>query len=228
MMRVVFLAGWVAAGAVGCGNGGGAGDAGTDGFDACPGMRTVEVLTADLTTRESLFEVTATQAGAPENEATSAPNGRLVLCLPGNGDEVIEFSRADLLTTRMTLAGELGSVQGIEVPLSSAAGADALVESLGETRDGGATTLVVDFTDDIGDPATGAQLSAPAGDGAFARQAGGGFAAGNTVVSGPSVLVVNVAGESAALTVDGAGGCQGPEAATLESGGIAYVFFRCP
>ena len=211
--------------------------------DLCPGQLTSEALVADAGSGAAVFDVAVAEAGA-DNQTTSAPNGRAVLCLPAGAPSEVEATLADYLVRRDAVdpdaaAASVGTAQPYPIDMLSAAAADELLTALGPGRDEAASLVlvsVVSYPD--GEPLVGAEIAIDeASDGAFARDLAGEFTASAeaAVADGRLVLFANVVdgdtdGE-AAITVtppgDFAGSCVGPPRVELEAGGLSGAFFAC-
>src|SRR5687767_8539285 len=68
-----------------------------DADDRCPGELVFEAFAGDLETDAAVFAVELAEVGDEENAATSAPNGRVVLCLPAGGDAELRAEKEEYL-----------------------------------------------------------------------------------------------------------------------------------
>lgn len=226
----------------GCGDDGGPADAGfdaaPDAMSLCPGGELdFEALVTDRATASPAFEVALTEVADPGNTASSAPNGRALLCLSRTGTHEVRGTRADLLSHLMTVddaAAALHRPQPFAFPMLAAADADALIGALSGVgaRDAAATQLFVDVREYPGGvPLVGASVSIGASnDGGFHVIGDGSFTTGTTLTDGSTVLFANVAGTTTTVSVDVPGSqmCEGAASITLEStGAITSVFFAC-
>lgn len=221
---------------------GGPVDADAGGDDRCPGLLTFEAQVADVTSLGSLFEVQVAEVGA-SNQTTSAPNGRAVLCLPAGADSQVRSTQEGYLARLDTLsedavAASLGTDQAYPIDLLRESEADA---TIGGVRDPAAALLLVSVVSyPEAQPLVGAAVSIDKDhDGAYARDAEGGFAASpdGAIGAGRLVLFANVAASGAgsdgqvAVTVtppDGYdGSCVGPTSVELEIDGVSGAFFAC-
>lgn len=211
--------------------------------DLCPGLATFEALVAEAETGAAVFDVAVAEVGA-ENQTTSAPNGRAVLCLPAGAASEVEATLADYLVRRDAVdpdaaATSLGSAQPYPIDMLSESAADELLTALGPGRDQAASIVlvsVVSYPD--GEPLVGAAITLDeASDGAFARDVAGKFTAtgDGAVADGRLVLFANVVdgdtdgGAAITVTPPGSfgGSCVGPSRVTLEAGGLSGAFFAC-
>ncbi len=216
-------------------------DAGPDAENLCPGAITFEAFASNLESGAAEFDVALTEVGNPTNTETSAPNGRVVLCLPEDSNVELSAEKTDYL---MRVDAVSGFVVGQFNPDSqpyplfviSHAAAEALYTDLGATfNDGNAHVVVSVLELPAATPLTGAvvDIDKTPGDGPFARDDSGGFAAGDTVDSGGLVLFANVplAGGDVGVTVtppDGFDGtCIGPATLSLTAGQISGALFAC-
>lgn len=211
--------------------------------DLCPDQLTFEALVADAGSGAAVFDVAVAEVGA-ENQTTSAPNGRAVLCLPAGAASEVESTFADYLVRRDAVdpdaaAASVGTAQPYPIDMLSTGAADELLAALGPGRDEAATLVlvsVVSYPD--GEPLVGAEITLDeTSEGAFARDFAGEFTASveAAVADGRLVLFANVIdGDTdggAAITVtppEGfAGTCVGPPRVALEAGGLSGAFFAC-
>lgn len=216
-------------------------DAGIDAENLCPGDLTFQAFAGNLETGSAEFEVELTEVADPGNFATSAPNGRIVLCLPGDADSEVRaektdyLPRVDALPTAVTSA-VAGSPEPYPLFVIGQAAAEALYTDLGTTFDAGDAQVIVSVVEyPDGTPLTGAtvDIDKTPGGGPFARDDGGGFAEGDAIAAGGLILFANVplAGGDVVITVtppDGfRGTCSGPTTLTLEAGEISGALFAC-
>lgn len=210
-----------------------------DGEDLCPGAVTFQAFAGDLESGDATFEVDVSEVADPGNSASSAPNGRVVLCLP-DADGAIRAEKTDYLPRVDSLPTEVAehfSQEASAYPLFviSEAAADTLYGDLGTTVMAGDAQVVVSVVEvPDGTPLTGATVEIDKADtGQFARDASGGFADGNEVADGGLILFANVplAGGDVAITVtppDGfRGTCSGPAMLDLNAGEMSGALFAC-
>lgn len=210
-----------------------------DGENLCPGAVTFQAFAGDLESGDATFEVEVTEVADPGNSATSAPNGRVVLCLP-DADGAIRAEKTDYLPRVDALPGEVAShfdQESSPYPLLviSEAAADTLYGDLGTTLMAGDAQVVVSVIEvPEGTPLTGATVEIDKADtGQFARDASGGFADGNEVAGGGLILFANVpiGGGDVGITVtppDGfRGTCSGPATLELNAGEMSAALFAC-
>lgn len=208
--------------------------------DLCPGQLTFEALVADAESGAAVFDVAVAEVGA-DNQTTSAPNGRAVLCLPAAEPSEVESTLAGHLVRRDAVdpdaaAASVGTAQPYPIDVLSADAADRLLKALGSGREPAASLVlvsVVSYPD--GEPLVGAEITLDeASDGPFARDLAGEFTASADVAEGRLVLFANVVdgeADGTAITVtppEGfAGSCVGPARVALEAGGLSGAFFAC-
>lgn len=229
---------WLALGALvlaGCGGGDDspAGDGGPDAENLCPGQITFEAGVRDLASLANLASVQVADVDDAGAQASSAPNGRAVLCLDDDQGELLA-TRADLLSRRDTLAG--GVAQGLRqslIPypyeLISGEDLDSLYDGLSVTRSDTATQVIVAAVSlATGEPVLATVSLDVDHDGSFARSDAGLFSAGDEVGTGGAVVFANVPGSSVAIEVTPpSGACTGPGELALEPGGLAGAVFAC-
>lgn len=216
-------------------------DAAVDAEDLCPGALTFEALAANLETGSAEFEVMVTELADPANVESSAPNGRVVLCLPDDADSEVRAEKTDYLTRVDAVPTEVtnalvAAIQPYPLFVISQAAAEALYTDLGTAFDAGDAQLVVSVLEyPGGTPLTGATVAIDKtpGAGPFARDDGGGFAAGDEIAGGGLILFGNVppAGGDVAITVtppDGFdGSCSGPTTLNITAGELSGALFAC-
>jgi len=216
-------------------------DAGIDAENLCPGALTFEAFASGLETGTAEFDVAVTEVGNPTNTETSAPNGRVVLCLPDDADVELSAEKTDYLTRVDTvksavLAEFSPTTQPYPLFVIAQAAAETLYTDLGATFDDGDGQVVVSVLEmPAATPLTGAtvDIDKTPGDGPYARDDAGAFAAGDTIDSGGLVLFANVplAGGDVSITVtppDGfTGTCTGPATVSLTAGQMSGALFAC-
>ncbi len=122
-------------------------DAGApDAFDPCPGKSTFQVGVKDWASNQNLAGIAITEGGTA-NSVTSAPNGRVILCIPLTGTVNIHFSHANYLDRVHTTTGEIAADQYAagQAPtfrLLSSAQADTLYSSAATGRVTTASTFI--------------------------------------------------------------------------------------
>lgn len=211
-------------------------------FDAenlCPGAVTFEAFAGNLESGAAEFEVELAEVGDPGNSASSAPNGRIVLCLP-DADGAVRAEKADYLSRVDALPAEVAAhfnPEGIAYPLFviTEAAADTLYTDLGTTLMAGDAQVVVSVLEvPAGTPLAGATVEIDKADtGQFVRDDSGDFTAGNQVTGGGLVLFANVpiAGGDVEVTVTPPGGfrgsCTGPTTLSLSAGEMSGALFAC-
>ncbi len=204
-----------------------------DAFDPCPGETPFEVGAVDWTTGENLPGV-AVQARGNGNVASSAPNGRVVLCVSGSGLINIRLSKTDYVdrvhtSTVEAIAAQYATGEAPSFRMLTTTDADALYANVGEVRSGAATTVIAMPTNaTTGVPLSGATVAiTAANDGAFTPD-GAGIVSGAVSQADGKVLFLNAelgAGTTGA-SVTGPAVCEMPESVTLEAG-ISSVSMAC-
>jgi hypothetical protein len=213
-------------------------DAGIDAENLCPGAVTFEAFASNLETGAAEFDIAVTEVGNPTNTETSAPNGRVVLCLP-DADVELSAEKTDYLTRVDAVRGAVvdqfnPDSQPYPLFVITRAAAEALYTDLGATFDDGDGQVVVSVLEmPDATPLTGATVDIDKipGDGPYARDDAGAFAAGDTIDSGGLVLFANVplAGGAVGITVTPPDGftCTGPTTLTLAAGQLSGALFAC-
>lgn len=216
---------------------GGIPDAGLpDAFDPCPGKTPFQVRVADWSSDLNLPGIVV-QEGDTANMVTSAPNGRVVLCIPNTGPVTVRFRNASYLDRVHSTTGEIAAQQyaagtAPSFQLLSVAQATTLYASAAETRSDAATTVILMVrTRPSGDDAAGAVLSiAATHEGAYTP---GGDAdtlvPGSTTTAEGRVLFLNTEVDPATTTLQVAGftNCSSAAAVALEAGGVSSASIVC-
>ena len=208
--------------------------------DLCPGRLTLEALVADLVTGAAVFDVSLTEVGNEGNAATSAPNGRAILCLPAGEDSEVRATHPERLDRLDRVDADAaaiwyGASQPYPLHVVTPAAADALLGEHGLTRDEDAAQVIVTVLEyPGGTPLSGATVAIDrAHEGALSRDEEGGFAASDEIGAGGLVLFANAVTTGGAVTAtvtppDGyAGTCTGPSAAPLEAGAVTGLHIAC-
>jgi hypothetical protein len=212
-------------------------DAGApDAFDPCPGKATFQVGVVDWASNANLLGVVVTE-GATANQATSAPNGRVVLCIAKTGPVELHFSHASYLDRVHTTTGEIAAEQyaagsAPTFRMLSASQEATLYASDGKTPDAGATTAIVMVrTRPSGADASGATVSIGAtNEGAYTPGADvDSLVAGSTTGAEGRVLFLNTSSDPASTSaqVTGLASCTLPATMALGAGGISSVSAVC-
>lgn len=215
-------------------------DAGVDAENLCPGALTFEAFAEHLKAGTAEFDVAVSEVANPSNVKTSAPNGRVVLCLPADADSELRAEKADYLSRvdRVPRAvAALFSPDTIPYPLFVISQADfaGLAADLAFDVDASAAQVVVSvIAADGGAPLIGATVAIDkANDGAVTRDKGGEFTAGDQIAVGGLVLFPNVplAGGDVEITVTPPdsfrGTCSGPATLGLTAGEMSGALFAC-
>jgi hypothetical protein len=176
------------------------------------------------------------QADDSANAAETAPNGRVMMCLPARRTAV-DFRQPDYLDLRyVATPGNLAlpfDIRGL-TPLRAD---DLFVGELGVARDEQAGYgLVAVRVEPGGEPLIGARVQlGNAHAGAFVSDGAGVYGADDTLAAGPFVLFANVAvsgdqgdGQSSVQVTPPDGyQCQGPGTIDVRAGALAATTFVC-
>ena len=189
--------------------------------DLCPGQSTVSVQTQNLVSGAPEEGVTA--SAATGETATSAPNGRLVLCVAAESSAVVTFSKPGFINTEAEFSG--GSLcAGAPVhtlPIATQAELAPLSETLGITRTAETRTILVSLQTPSG-PASSIQLERPD---TFARGPEG-FASSRTPgEDGILMFTTELAPVSVATQTDLS--CSGATTVTANRGAITLMPLLC-
>jgi len=182
-------------------------------------------------------DATAVEVGNAGNTATTAPNGRVLLCLPASTDSDVSFTQASYLPMVFSADADVVPLgPGFSTRGLTPARAITLAAELGVATFTGTQVLVEvrDFTS--GPPTAGIVLALPGNtfEKAFALNDSGQWIESSTSGAGGYVLFTNVADDglspgSAGLRITPGGGetCDGRSAVTLVAGGIAATSVHC-
>ncbi len=209
-------------------------DAGTpDAFDPCPGETTFEIGVVDWTTGENLPGVIVEESEG--NGASSAPNGRVVVCVPATGLVNFRFSKTDYVdrihtTTVEAIAAQYASGVAPSFRMLTESDADSLYTGIMSTRDVGRTTFIAMPTNaNTGEPLAGATVSIDAAnDGSYVPQ-GAGLVLGDESLTDGKVVMLNTdlgKANTTEIVVTGPGSCEIPSAISLEAG-VSSVALPC-
>ncbi len=212
-------------------------DAGApDAFNPCPGKSTFQIGVTDWSSGGNVFEVVV-QEGTTANMTTSAPNGRVVLCIAPTGPVTLRLSHPSYIDRVHTTTGEIAAEQyasGTDptLRLLSTAQEATLYANAGVTRTAAATTTVamVRFRES-GDDAPGAAIVIGAtNDGAFTP--GGDvdtLVSGATTTASGRVLFLNTEADPAtsSVQVSGLANCSAPATMSLAPAGVSSVSIVC-
>ncbi len=203
-----------------------------DAFNACPGMATFQVGVVDWMDGGNLAGI---QVSDGTTQRSSAPNGRVVLCVPSTGPLTIRFSHADYIdrvhSTTGELVAEMQDTAGVDLfRLLKPADADDLYTGAGSTRQLGQTTFVAMVRDRAtGEYAAEASIAlAAASEGSFTPGASPGeLVAGQVTASDGRVLFLNADAGSSTVTATGLPACVAPATVELEAGAISSATIAC-
>lgn len=251
---------WLAAGCLACGDSDGeSADAAPDSIDAAPPDTAPADATVDAggalcpdqllftgeyvdwnSTPESFLGIPDAEislAGSADISARTAPNGRVILCVPPGQDTVtFSFTQPMYLPLRYTTTDALLQLGPFSLRGLTEERIAALYETeLEVTRDAERALVLVAIQDFQGQdivPVLGASASLGVdNDGAFVANASGQYSAGDTLTNGLFVLFANVdatAGNTT-VTVLGPDGipCIGPAQIEVAPGELAATTFTC-
>ncbi len=184
------------------------------------------------------LDTLVSEDGSAQNSVRiTAPNGRVVLCVPDSAPSVVTFIHPDYLPLRYTFdpaaAGTAFDIRGL-----TPARADELFTTLGVTRDPAAAQVIVAVRREVASPqavgaaVTGARVSlGNASAGSFTAASDGTYGAGDTLAGDAFVLFTNteVGSGTTAVTVTPPAGvtCVGPDSIAVAAGEIAVTTFAC-
>lgn len=243
---------WLLALAVaGCGDDGGTVEVDAMQSSVCPGqlLFTGEYVDWDSTVAnfDGIEDTAVTEVGNPGNTATTAPNGRLILCLPSGATSTLDFAQSAYVPLQYTAAPEVmtAGVFALE-GFTPARAATLFNDELGgiAVDDQRAHVLVAVF--EVEDPvpmllqaspsppAVGAQVAignGNGGSGGFTDNGSGTYVAGATLTDDRFVFFPNVeiAGGMTTISVTPPAGttCDGPSSIPVIAGRIAATTFAC-
>lgn len=209
-------------------------DAGpADAFDPCPGATVFEVGVVDWTAGTNLPGVLVQQVNTA-NTASSAPNGRVVLCVGGSGAFETSFSKTDyaerIHTTTVEATADLYALgQAPSFRLITSSDLDGLYVEQSLAQSDTDTTFIVMVTDaTTGMPLSGATVSiAAANQGAFTPN-GAGLTAGEVTGADGKVVFLNAArgAGTTVVAVTGPTSCEIPATAAV-AGEVSSVAIAC-
>lgn len=180
-----------------------------------------------------IFDTQVAAQSDPGDAVTTAPNGRVILCLPASGGSVVTFTHPDYLPVRYTV--EPAAVDGpFSIRGLTPDRADALFTTeLSVTQDEAAAQVLVAVRSyPGGTPVAGAQVSIGNQNvGSFTDTGDGTYGPGDTLAGGDFVLFANVetTGGSTTVSVTPPPGttCEGPSTIDVAAGEIAVTTFSC-
>lgn len=207
---------------------------GPDAFDPCPGQTTFQARVADWASDANLLGISVTDT---TNTASSAPNGRVVLCIEKTGPVELHFTHASYVDRIHTTTGEIAAEQfaagwSPTFRLLTGPQRSTLYASDGKTPDlAKATVVAMVRARPSGDGASGATLAIGAAhDGAYIPGANADSLVSGAVTdaSGRVLFLDTTASpDSSSLQVAGLANCTLPAALALEAGGISSVSAIC-
>lgn len=208
-------------------------DAGpADAFNPCPGAATFEVGVVDWVTGENLPGVVAEESKG--NAASSAPNGRVVVCVPASGPVNIRFTKAEYVnrvhtTSVEAIAAQYATGVAPSFRMLKVTDADSLYSGAMLSRDGAKTTVIAMPTNtNTGLPLAGATVSIVAtNEGAFIPQ-GASLTPGLATAEDGKLLFLNtdLGSGTSEVSVTGPGSCEIPASVILEAG-VSSVSMAC-
>ena len=210
-------------------------DAGPDAEDLCPGQVTFEAEARLLASSMTLVGIAVADGDDPGSAASSAPNGRVVLCLDDAVGQVVashnqRLERRDTLEASVLEDLRMAS-QPYPLEMASAEQLDLAYADFEITRSEQATQLVVAVATLPGGEPTAdvvVQVEEPSGK-SLNYDLSGGFLDSDQTGAGGGVLVSNVMGETATVTVEPTfdAACVGPSSVALQPGGVAGAVWTC-
>ena len=203
-----------------------------DAFDECPGQANFQVGVEDWADGGALAGVVVTDGNV---QKSSAPNGRVVLCVANTGPITIRFSHDDYLdrvhSTTGEIVSELASTPGVaSFRMLKPADADALYDGVGLTRAGDAVTAMAMVQErDSGSELAGATVSLDAtNEGAYTPgEAADELLLGQVTQEDGRVLFLNAEAGATSMTATGAGACLAPASVELEAGSVSSATIAC-
>ncbi len=214
-------------------------DAPIDAFVPCFGQAlfTGEYVDWDSTPMSFLGipDATATEVGNPGNTATTAPNGRVILCLTPNADADVTFTQASYLPMTFSAHADIIPLgMGYSTKGLTPARATSLAAELSVASFTGTQVLVElkEFAAETPTSGVTVDLAGNTYEKAFALNDSGQWIESTTSGAAGYVLFTNVVDDgdgSAALTVTPGGGvtCTARSTVTLVDGGIAATSVHC-
>lgn len=203
-----------------------------DAFDECPGQATFQVGVEDWVDGSALAGVAVTDGNV---QKSSAPNGRVVLCVAKTGPLTIRFSHADYLdrvhSTTGEIVSELASTPGVaSFRMLKPADADALYTGVAKVRAADKVTAIAMVRDRAtGDDAAGATVSLTAGnEGAYTPgEAPDALSPGQVSQLDGRVLFLNAEAGTSSMSAAGLGSCLAPDSVELQAGSVSSATIAC-
>lgn len=181
-----------------------------------------------------IFDATYTELGNKTNTASTAPNGRVELCVTANADTAFSITHATYLDAVLSMDAEANAAGPFAINGMTPARADELFTQIGLTRDTlDAQVIVAVQMHPEETPVIGAQVSIDgnANEGAFVADANNDYSAGDTTTDGAFVLFANteVGAGTTTVTVTPPNGvsCVGVTSMSLTAGELAFAPFAC-
>lgn len=180
-----------------------------------------------------VFEATVAEVGDATNTATTAPNGRSTLCLPGSGVSHVRYTHASYLPAVYTFdpAAQLAPYTAHGITPARLTSQYAAIGG-GLTVDADAAPVAIEVRSfPSGDPIDGVTLALEGATAGFHRDADYDFQDGATTAGGADVLFANVdPGDGAlALTVTPPAGvtCHAPAELSVTAGELTLATVGC-
>ena len=180
-----------------------------------------------------IVDATYTEVGNKSNTATTAPNGRVEMCLEPIGNSVLTITHNTYLDAVYSMSSEANAAGPFAIRGLTAARADQLFTDISETRDvGDAQVIVAVRLYPGGTPVVGAQVSVGnTNDGAFTPNASGAYVSGATTTDDAFVLFANtqLGADTTTVTVTPPNGttCDGVANIVVAAGELAFTTFAC-
>ena len=213
-------------------------DAGPDAFNPCGDGKvqfTGEYVDWDSTDVEfhGVAGAAVAVVGDADTTATTAPNGRSILCLPAAAGSVVTYSHDDYLPARYTVAPAAAALGPYSARGLALKRVDGFFVDLDAVREPDAAQVLVEvrsYPSYV--PVVGATVTLSGGEASYTQDGGGAWVSGDTLVAGGGahVLIINVpVDEPVAVTVEAPGSrtCVGPGAIQVEASELAFTTFAC-
>lgn len=180
-----------------------------------------------------IFDATYTELGNKSNTASTAPNGRVEMCIAADTDAMFTIAHATYLDAVLSMDAEANVIGGFAINGMTPARADQLFTQISLTRDTNDAQVIVAlrmYPEDV--PLIGAQVSiAGTNDGAFVVDGSGDYVSGDTTTDGSFVLFANtqIGAGTTTVTVTPPNGvtCVGVGTMGLNAGELAFAPFAC-
>jgi hypothetical protein len=214
--------------------------------DAGPGLCEGQVLftgsyvdwDGNSTAPTNTLDTLVSQDDDPSNSVSiTAPNGRVIMCLPADRTSTVTFTHPDYLPLRYVFE-PAAAATAFDIRGLTPVRADELFISLGVTRDPVLAQVIVavrmatDNPEAVGDAVIGARVAlGNLSAGVFTADVSGVYGAGDTITGDASVLFANTEIGEGTTTVTVTPpenlACAGPDTIALVPGEISVTTFAC-